>query len=87
MRRIRSPEEMLRIGYLTIADIQRVFGISYYRARDVYKYAFEIDKGELKYHIFPDKVRMTSVCKVIGVSLNTLQKQIKSATSSKEQSA
>ena len=61
--------------YLTKTDIQRLLGVSQYKARQIYDLADEIDAEELKYRIEPTKVRISSVSKATGISLNLIKKQ------------
>lgn len=61
--------------YLTKTDIQRLLGVSQYKARRIYDLADGIDTEELKYRVEPAKVRLTSVSKVTGLSLNLIKKQ------------
>ena len=78
MQHTKTREEIFAQPYLTKADIKRLLQVS----QEV------IDKEFFgKFRIEPTKVRITSVCKVAGISLNTLQRQIKSASSQQEQSA
>lgn len=80
MQRTKSREEILAQPYLTKADIKKLLQIGYGSSVRVYKAAERLDIEQLReYRIEPRKVRITSVCKVAGISLNTLQKQIKSA--------
>lgn len=77
---MKTREQILEQVYLTQNDIRLLLKVGYKHADKLYGFANEIDSEELgKYRIEPRKVRITSVCKVAGVSLNTLQKQIKSA--------
>ena len=88
MQRTKTREEILAQPYLTKADIKKLLQVSQGKAVRIYGFAESIDKEFFKeFRIEPTKVRITSVCKVTGISLNTLQKQIKSATSVQEQSA
>ena len=82
MQRTKTREEILAQPYLTKADIKKLLQVSQGKAVRIYGFAESIDKEFFKeFRIEPTKVRITSVCKVTGISLNTLQKQIKSATS------
>lgn len=88
MQRTKTREEILAQPYLTKADIKKLLQVSQGKAVRIYGFAETIDNEFFKeFRIEPTKVRITSVCKVAGISLNTLQKQIKSASSRKEQSA
>lgn len=80
MQRTKSREEILAQPYLTKADIKKLLQVSQGKAVRIYRFAETIDNEFFKeFRIEPTKVRITSVCKVAGISLNTLQKQIKSA--------
>ena len=82
MQRTKTREEILAQPYLTKADIKKLLQVSQGKAVRIYGFAESIDKEFFKeFRIEPTKVRITSVCKVAGISLNTLQKQIKSAAS------
>lgn len=76
MMRIKSREEIALQFYLNKADIAKLWQLSFVKASKVYNLAKEIDDKELKYHPEETKVRMTSVCKVMGVSLRVLKEQI-----------
>ncbi len=76
---MKTREELLAQSYLNRSEISRLMGISYSAASKIFKLADSIDQESLKYRVYDTKVRITSVCKVAGISLNTLQKQIKSA--------
>lgn len=75
MIRIKTRQQIANQLYLTKTDIQRLLGVSQYKARQIYDLADGIDKDELKYRIEPTKVRLTSVSKVTGLSLNLIKKQ------------
>lgn len=88
MQRTKSREEIFTQPYLTKTDIKKLLQVSQGKAVRIYRFAETIDNEFFKeFRIEPTKVRITSVCKVVGISLDTLQKQIKSASSRKEQSA
>lgn len=77
MRKKRSREELISKPYLNITDISRLLDVSWAKADRIYCLADKIDFNELKdMRIEPTKVRITSVCKVIGMSLNTLRKLV-----------
>lgn len=61
--------------YLTKTDIQRLLGVSQYKARRIYDLANQIDAEDLKYRVEPTKVRITSISKVTGISVNLMKKQ------------
>lgn len=56
------------------SDIRRIFQVSQSKADRIYSVADQIDDKELEWRIEPFKVRLTTVCKVTGINLNTLQK-------------
>ena len=88
MQRTKTREEIFAQPYLTKADIKRLLQVSQGKAVRIHNFAETIDKEFFgKFRIEPTKVRITSVCKVAGISLSTLQRQIKSASSGQEQSA
>lgn len=77
---MKTKERILKQFYLTQNDIRIMLSIGYKHADQLYDLADRIDSEELgEYRIEPNKVRITSVCKVTGFTLNTLQKQIKGA--------
>ena len=75
MIRTKTRQQIANQFYLTKTDIQRLLGVSQYKARQIYELADGIDKDELKYRVEPTKVRLTSVSKVTGLSLNLIKKQ------------
>lgn len=75
MIRIKTRQQIASQLYLTKTDIQRLLGVSQYKARRIYDLANEIDAEELKYRIEPTKVRISSVSKATGISLNLIKKQ------------
>lgn len=75
--RIKSRQEIVTQAYLNKADIGRLLKVPPAKASKIYGFARQIDDEELKYIIYETAVRMTSVCKVTGVTLNVLLKQIK----------
>ena len=80
MQRTKTREEILAQPYLTKADIKKLLRVSQGKAVRIYRFAESIDKEFFKeFRIEPAKVRITSVCKVTGISFNMLAKQIKSA--------
>lgn len=75
MIRIKTRQQIATQLYLTKTDIQRLLGVSQYKARRIYDLADGIDAEELKYRIEPTKVRITSISKVTGISVNLIKKQ------------
>lgn len=77
MRKKRSREELISKPFLNITDISRLLDVSWNKADRIFILADKIDHEELKdMRIEPTRVRITSVCKVIGMSLNTLRKLV-----------
>lgn len=74
MQKVKSREEIANQIYLNKADIRKLLGVSYNTAVRIYDYADKID-NELPFRIEPAKVRITSVAKVVNMSLETLKKQ------------
>ena len=72
---VKTRQQIANQLYLTKTDIQRLLGVSQYKARRIYDLADGIDKDELKYRIEPTKVRISSVSKATGISLNLIKKQ------------
>ena len=77
MKRIRSREELISKPYLSKTEIGRLLDVSWAKAERIFCLADKLDFEDLKdMRIEPTKVRITSVCKVIGMSINTLQKLV-----------
>lgn len=77
MQKKRTRAELISKPFLNITDISRLLDVSWYKAEKIYTLADKIDHEELKgMRIEPTRVRITSVCKVIGMSLNTLRKLV-----------
>ena len=77
-QRKKTREEISNQFYLSKTDISTLFKIGDARTQKIYKLAEQIDNDDLgDYRIEPTKVRMTSVCKVTGISLNLLKQQAK----------
>ena len=77
MQKKRTRAELISKPYLNITEISRLLDVSWAKAERIFCLASKIDIDELKdMRIEPTKVRITSVCKVIGISINTLQKLI-----------
>lgn len=87
MQRKKTRLELIDEVYLQQTHISTLFKVPISVAHKVYLKAKEIDQCELKYFIYENRVRTNSVCKVLGVNLNTLQKQIKSTLELTAQSA
>ena len=74
MQKVKTREEIANQIYLNKADIRKLLGVSYNTAVRIYEYANRMDY-ELPFRIEPAKVRITSVAKVVNMSLETLKKQ------------
>lgn len=69
MRRIKSREELTTALHLTQTEIQRLFDLSYSKAKKVFTMAMKKDAQELKERmIFEDKARTSSVLWVLDIS-------------------
>lgn len=75
-QRIKTRGEIANQAFLTQADIAKLLDISRPAAKRICDYAREIDDKQ-KYVVEPVKVRITSVCKVAGLAINTIQKLAK----------
>lgn len=71
----KTRQQIANQLYLTKTDIQRLLGVSQQKAVRIYDLANEIDAEDLKYRIEPTKVRITSISKVTGISVNLMKKQ------------
>lgn len=75
MQKTRSREDLLRKPFLSKTDISNLLDVSWTKAARIYGLAEKIDVDHYgQYRIEPTKVRITSVCKVIGISIGSLQK-------------
>lgn len=86
MKRKKTTSEILASPYVTRAEMARLYGFSPSDTRKVYRMALEkdaADLGDRLIYMHGEKVRMTSVCWVTGVSINQLIKQ-KSGLPSKD---
>ena len=72
-QRMKTRKEISTQAYLTQADISKLLLVSRARAKRIYEYARKKDDAELTYIIEPTKVRLTSVCKVIGMTIKAVQ--------------
>lgn len=88
MRRKYTRKEIASHAYLTKSDIKRLLECSYGDAVKVFNVADLIDNDELgAYRIEDQKVRITSVCKAIGIDMKHISQLIKNADAVGEQSA
>lgn len=74
MQRLKTRQELGTQNYLNQSDIKRLLDVSPSTAHRIFKFADEID-SKMRFRVEPRKVRITSVCEVVGISLNTLRKQ------------
>ena len=74
MQKVKTREEIANQIYLNKADIRKLLGVSYNTAVRIYEYANRMG-NELPFRIEPAKVRITSIAKVVNMSLETLKKQ------------
>ena len=72
-QKLKTREEISTQAYLTKADTSKLLQVSREKASRIYCFARAKDDEELKYIIEPTKVRLTSVCKVIGMTVKTVQ--------------
>lgn len=88
MQRKKSRKELLYTPYLNIAQIKELLDVSKAVAKKIYIKSQQIDKEQLgDYLSYENKVRIGSVTKVSGISLQTLERQIKNADALAQQSA
>lgn len=76
MRRAKSRDEIVNSPYVTKTEIRRLFGESYGTATRIYELALEKDRAELKGRLiyeFGEKVRLESVCWVMGIKIKDLK--------------
>lgn len=71
----KTRQQIANQLYLTKTDIQRLLGVSQQKAVRIYELANQIDAEDLKYRVEPTKVRITSISKVTGISVNLMKKQ------------
>ena len=75
-QKIRTREETSYLLYLKQSDIRKLFQCSQQTAKKIYAKADDID-NQLTFRAEDKKVRITSVCEVTCMSLNTIKKQAK----------
>lgn len=76
MMRVKTRKEISGQLYLNKADIRKLLDVSQTSANRIYKLAEKIDTEELKdFRVEPTKVRITSISKVTGISVNLMKKQ------------
>lgn len=73
---MKSRNDIAHQMFLGVMDIKTLYRISYAKAKKVFAAADKIDSQELGgFRIDPRLVRITSVCKVTGVSMNLIWMQ------------
>lgn len=73
---MKKKREIITQSYLNITDIQILFSVpSFYKAKEIYHKAEEMEKG---YRPYDHKVKTQNVCKVLGIRLPFLRKQLES---------
>lgn len=76
MKKVKSRDEILDSPYVTKTEIRRLFGESYGTASRIYEMALEKDRAELSGRMiyqYGEKVRLSSVCWVMGIRLKDLK--------------
>ncbi len=74
---MKSREQLYKENFLNIAQIQRLFGLSYNKAKKAYDLADEFDDKALKeFRVEDKKVRRTTVLKVVGITDKELARSI-----------
>ena len=76
MHRNKTRKEISQQCYLTKTDISKLLDVTFERAVRIFNYANGIDNS-LQYRVEPLKVRITSVCKIVGFTLEEIQLQAK----------
>ena len=79
MRRAKSRDEIIASPYVTKTEIRRLFGESYGTASRIYELALEKDRAELTGRLvyqYGEKVRLESVCWVMGIKIKDLKSGI-----------
>lgn len=74
-QRIKTVAEIATQAYLNKSDIQKLFGVSFEKAKKIYALAEKLDE-ELPYRIEETKVRLTSISRVYGVSVSQIRKMV-----------
>lgn len=74
---VYSKKELIEKSFLNKTDISRLFGVPRYVANKIYDQADKLDQAYFnEYRIYDTKVRLTSCCKVTGITLSQLKHQI-----------
>ncbi len=72
-----TKQELIEKTFLNKTEIAKLFNVPLYVARKIFDNADKLDDEKFgNYRIYDSKVRLTSCCKVTGVSINQLKKQI-----------
>lgn len=88
MQRKKSRAELLSALYLNISEIAVLLDVPRPVARKIYVKSQAIDKEQLgDFWIYQNKVRIGSVAKVSGTSIQALERQIKNAAAVEERTA
>lgn len=88
MQRKKSRTELLGTVYLNISEIAILLDVPKAVARKIYVKSQAIDREQLgDFWVYENKVRIGSVTKVSGISLQTLERQIKNAAAVPEHTA
>ena len=74
MNRNKTVEEIANSMFMSKADIRKMFRFGSDRAKAIFDRADLIDAEEIRYRVFDDRVRTTSVCKVLGITVEQLKK-------------
>ncbi len=72
----KTRRQIVQQAYLTKSDISRLLGISQARAKRIYDEAVNKIDGKMEFRVEPTKIKITSLCKVTGYTIKTLQQLI-----------
>lgn len=77
MRRARTEEQIYASGYISLSEIKRLYGIGNTNAKRAFDAAVEVDREAFGINrVICDKVRITSLRKVLGVHLMPQKKAV-----------
>lgn len=77
MRRARSDDQIYSSGYISLTEIKRLYGVGNVSAKRAFDKASEVDKEQFgDNRVYLDKVRITSLRKVLGVHLMPAKKAV-----------
>lgn len=72
-----TKKDLIEKSFLNKTDIARLFDVPRHIANKIYAQADKLDQAYFsEFRIYETKVRLTSCCKVTGITLNQLKKQI-----------